>query len=65
MIKEIRIPIETILDYPIERYNVMHILQSKGFPCDDSTLTPRPKAGLVYCEFHDHKTGEVVVQWRE
>lgn len=65
MIKEIRISMSDILDYPVENYNVMFILKDRGFPVDVSLLTPKPKAGLKYFEFHDHKTDEIVVQWEE
>lgn len=65
MIKEIRISMSDILDYPVENYNVMFLLKKKGFPCDDSLLVPKPRSGLKYFEFHDHKTDEIVVQWEE
>ena len=65
MIKEIRICMSDILDYPIENYNVMFILKDRGFPCDDSLLVPKPKAELKYFEFHDYKTDEIVIQWEE
>lgn len=65
MIKEIRISMSDILDYPVENYNVMFMLKDRGFPVDNSFLTPKPKAGLKYFEFHDPKTDEIVVQWEE
>lgn len=65
MIKEIRISMSDILNCPPEETNIMSLLKAKGFPCNESILNPKPKAGLEYFEYHDHKTSEVVVQWRE
>jgi len=64
MIKEIRIGMQDVLDCTHD-WAIMQMLKDRGFPCNDSTLNPKPKAGLEYFEYHDHKTGEVVVQWRE
>jgi aspartate-semialdehyde dehydrogenase len=45
---------------------MMKLLKDRGFPADDTFMFAlKPKAGLVYYEFHDHKTGEVVVQWED
>lgn len=64
MIKEIRIGMNDILKQP-PNYSIMHMLKEKGFPCNDSVLDPKPKAGLKYFEFHDYKTDEIVIQWEE
>jgi hypothetical protein len=63
--KEIRIKYEDLSRIAPHEWSVMHILRAEGFPCDGSGLFPKPKAGLKYFEFHDHKTGEIVVQWEE
>lgn len=71
MIKEIRLSWADIEAVPPEDYSMIRLLADRGFPVDDTfrceldSSTLKPKAGLEYFEYHDHKTGEVVVQWRE
>lgn len=66
MIKEIRLSWADIEAVPPEDYSMMKLLKDRGFPTDDTFMFAlKPKAGLVYYEFHDHATGEVVVQWDE
>ena len=64
MIKEIRLSWADIEAVPHEDYSMMKLLNARGFPTD-GTIVLRPKAGLVYYEFHDYKTDEIVVQWEE
>lgn len=61
MIKEIRLTWEDIAS---RDYLIINIIKEKGFPTEGSMLL-KPKTGLKYYEFHDHKTGEIVVQWEE
>lgn len=71
MIKEIRLSWADIEAVPPEEhshgeYSMIKLLKDRGFPTDDTFMFAlKPKAGLVYYEFHDHKTGEIVVQWEE
>lgn len=66
--KEIRI-------YPTEIYNyggdvewgMMHIAESKGLPCTNSTLMPRPdyeKIDRLY-RWYDSKDDSYVFSWEE
>lgn len=63
MIKEIRIGMDDVLTCPID-WNLMSILKEKGCPVE-GTLELKPRTGLIYYEFHDHKTDEIVIQWEE
>lgn len=66
MIKEIRLSWADIEAVPPEDYSMMKLLKDRGFPTDDTfRFALKPKSGLVYYEFHDNATGEVVVQWEE
>lgn len=65
MIKEIRIGMDDILKRPPNESSIMFLLKEKGFPCNDSVLSPKPRDGLTYFEFHDYKTDEIVIQWEE
>lgn len=66
MIKEIRLSCADIEAVAPEDYSMMRLLKNRGFPVDDTfSFALKLKAGLEYFEYHDHKTGEVVVQWRE
>ena len=66
MIKEIRLSWADIEAVAPEDCSMMRLLKDKGFPVDNTfSFALKPKAGLEYFEYHDHKTGEVVVQWRE
>ena len=66
MIKEIRLSWADIEAVPPEDYSMIRLLADRGFPVDDTfRFALKPKAGLHYYEFHDPKTGEVVVQWEE
>lgn len=64
MIKEIRIGMDDILNQP-PNYSIMCLLKERGFPCSDSVLYPKPRDGLIYFEFHDYKSDEIVIQWEE
>lgn len=64
MIKEIRLSWADIEVVPPEDYSMIRLLKDRGFPTD-GTIVLKPKAGLVYYEFHDYKTDEIVVQWEE
>lgn len=67
MIKEIRLSWADIEAVPPEDYSMIRLLAERGFPVQSTAtgIDLKPKAGLVYYEFHDHKTGEIVVQWEE
>lgn len=66
MIKEIRLTWADIEAVAPEDYSMMKLLKERGFPVDDTfRFALKPKAGLEYFEYHDHRTAEVVVQWRE
>ena len=65
MMKEIRISMIEIDQYCGAKNVVLYLARDKGFPCNDSVLNPKPKNGLTYFEFHDYKTGELVVRWEE
>lgn len=66
MIKEIRLSWADIEAVPPEDYSMIKLLAERGFPVDDTfSFALKPKAGLHYYEFHDQKTGEIVVQWEE
>lgn len=66
MIKEIRLSWVDIEAVAPEDYSMMRLLKDRGFPCDDTfSFALKPKAGLAYFEYHDPKTDEIVIQWRE
>lgn len=65
MIKEIRISTDEIFALTPGDYPRWVMLKNKGFPMTDNLFYPQPKAGLMYYEFHDHKTGEIVVQFED
>lgn len=64
--KQIRLSWADIEAVVPEDYSMIRLLADRGFPVDDTfRFALKTKAGLEYFEYHDHKTGEVVVQWRE
>lgn len=68
MIKEIRLSWKDFDDLSkYNEYSALILLKERGFPVEGnlSHLTLKPKTGLKYYEFHDPKTGELVVQWEE
>lgn len=66
MIKEIRLSWADVESVAPEDYSIMKLLKDKGFPVDGTfSFAIKPKTGLTYYEFHDHPTGEIVVQWEE
>jgi len=70
MIKEIRIGMDEIMKCPPSPggdTNIMRILKDKGFPVQFSFVESDwvPRDGLKYLEFHDHKTGEIVIEWED
>lgn len=66
MIKEIRISMADVTEANPKDYSLMKLLYDRGFPCDDTfKFALKPKDGLRYFEYHDNKTGDIVIQWEE